>query len=70
MNKKVTVQKDEALWSIAERELGDPNRWIDIVVKNMKNDGVRRNFRVREGTVLELPEPGFDPSANFNPSGH
>ena len=62
MPNRVTVQKDETIWAIAERELGDPHRWIDIVVKNMKNDGVRKHFRVDEGTVLEMPEADFDPS--------
>lgn len=65
---KITIQHGQTLWSIAEHELGDGKRWIDIFVKNMK--ALEKKVYVRSGTELEMPEPGFDPSANFDPSGH
>ena len=65
---KITVHASETLWGIAERELGDGQKWIDLFVKNQKT--LAKKVYVRAGTELELPEPGFDPSANFDPSGH
>jgi hypothetical protein len=56
------VQRD------AQRELGDPQRWVDIFVKNHRD--LAKRVYVRAGTELEMPEPGFDPSANFDPSGN
>jgi nucleoid-associated protein YgaU len=66
--KKITVESNETFWSIAQRELGDPQRWIDIFVKNHRD--LAKRVYVRAGTELEMPEPGFDPSANFDPSGN
>jgi hypothetical protein len=68
MGEKITVGANETLWAIAERELRDPKKWVDLFVKNQKT--LAKRVYVREGTELELPEPGFDPSANFDPSGH
>jgi len=65
--KKVTVQSLETLWSIAQRELGDPKKWVDLFVKNQHT--LAKKVYVQAGTELELPESGFDPSANFDPSG-
>ena len=68
MSEKITVDKGETLWQLAEDHLGDPKKWIDLFVKNQKV--LAKRVYVRAGTELELPEPGFDPSANFNPSAN
>jgi len=65
--KKITVETHETLWSISQRELGDGRRWIDLFVKNQHD--LAKKVYVRAGTELVLPEQGFDPSANFDPSG-
>jgi nucleoid-associated protein YgaU len=57
---KVIIQESETLWSIAERELGNPRRWIEILIKNQ--EVLEKRVYVRAGTELEMPEREPDPS--------
>jgi nucleoid-associated protein YgaU len=51
---RVTVQKSETLWAIAERELGNPRRWVEILIKNVSV--LEKKVYVQAGTELEIPE--------------
>lgn len=62
----ITVKAGDTLWDIAERELGDPQRWTQIWSMNSSRlirarQGVRRSYRYQSpdwifpGETLELP---------------
>jgi len=55
MTEMVLIQQDETLWSISEKHLGDPKRWIDVFVKNFKR--LEGRVYIRAGTELEMPGP-------------
>lgn len=59
---RIIVQKSETLWSIAERELGNPRRWVEILLKNLLV--LEKRVYVQAGTQLEMPERKPDPSVS------
>ncbi|QOK24173.1 LysM peptidoglycan-binding domain-containing protein [Janibacter indicus] len=55
--REVTVQRHETLWSISDRELGDPMRYREIAALN----GLSQPYTITPGQQLLLP--GHAPSA-------
>lgn len=51
----VTVQSGDTLWQIAQRELGDGNRWREITGPNGQPFTEETARRLQPGTVLNLP---------------
>ncbi len=51
--KEYTIQKDDTLWKIAERELGDGNRWKHIYEVN--KDRIKNPNKLRAGTRIIIP---------------
>lgn len=51
LDRTYTVKRGDTLWDIAERELGDPNRFPEI----MKLNGLESDI-IYPGQVLKLPE--------------
>lgn len=70
--RKVTIQQGDTLWKIAERELGDPQRWREVfhwnVVPLMERgrvpERVGPNY-IWPGTELVIvTDVEFEPSGN------
>jgi nucleoid-associated protein YgaU len=49
--KQVTVKRGETLWSISNRELGDPGRWRSIARAN----GIADPRKLQAGVSLMIP---------------
>ena len=70
----VTVERGDTLWSIAERELGTPNRWgelWDLNLRRTQPDGLRMGLpdRLLPGWRIVVPdEPHNKPSPGFTPT--
>jgi DNA-binding SARP family transcriptional activator len=67
------VRPYDSLWSIAEHQLGDPNRWHDLYQLNRgrpQPDGrsLQEPRVIRPGWVLLLPEPNGHPPAPSRPA--
>ena len=56
----ITVQAGESLWSIAQRELGDGNRWQEIAEANQ----IKNPRALQVGAQLNLPVAAPIPRAN------
>lgn len=70
----VTVMRLDSLWSIAERVLGDGDRWVEIAELNegrLMVDGTRflAADQIRPGWQLEVPTPGA-PQASTAATNH
>lgn len=66
---KVTVQRGDTLWALAETHLGEGDRWDEIAALNEgKNMGDGRTFRsvetIRPGWELSLPADATSPGDN------
>ena len=62
---RVVVRKGESLWLIAERELGDPERWPEIYELN--RDQIANPDLIDAGWALRLPAPGPAPTRQAPP---
>ena len=49
--RRVSVQRGESLWKIAERELGDGTRYKELASTN----GIKNPRNIKPGTMLEIP---------------
>lgn len=66
------VQRNDTLWGIAERELGDPLRWQEIYTLNRDRPQpggarVRDPHWIDPGWTLLLPEDGSGPTPETSP---
>jgi len=53
-SRRYTVQKGESLWMIAERELGDPYKWLQIYHANLQK--IENPDLLYPGQILLIPQ--------------
>ena len=76
--KTVRVKEGDTLWSLAEKYLGDPNRWTELFLINATTLAERGRVPNKIGPNYIFPGTDlkvlngleFDASANFDPSAN